>query len=126
MIGKLRGKIVEVTGNMGLIETQSGVFYEVFLTPQLITSHQSIDVIEVYTYLQVRDDALVLFGFKTKKINGHNEESLSKLKNLEEGLNAIIFDTIKGKGVKCLEEKHAHGYKWTEEEKKESLEALSK
>ena len=67
MIGKLKGKLVEVDGNLGLIETSGGVFYQVFLPPQLITSHQSLTTIDLYTYLQVRDDALVLFGFETKR-----------------------------------------------------------
>jgi len=67
MIGKLKGKLSEINGNLGLIETASGVSYEVFLTPQLITSHQSLVTIEIYTFLQVRDDALVLFGFQTRR-----------------------------------------------------------
>ncbi|MCR4277280.1 MAG: Holliday junction branch migration protein RuvA [Candidatus Roizmanbacteria bacterium] len=69
MIGKLKGKLVEVDGNTGLIETSGGVFYQVFLPPSLLPSsiinHPSS--IEIYTYLQVRDDALVLFGFGTKQ-----------------------------------------------------------
>jgi transketolase len=64
------------------------------------------------------------FDWKVLKINGHCEKGLSKLKYLKKGLNAIILDTIKGKGVKCLEESHAHGYKWSDKEKKESLERL--
>jgi Holliday junction DNA helicase RuvA len=67
MIGKLKGKLVEVDRNVGLIETSGGVFYQVFLPPTLIINHQQPTVIEIYTYLQVRDDALVLFGFETKK-----------------------------------------------------------
>lgn len=77
MIGKLKGRLLEVSGNLGLVETSGGVSYEVFLTPQLITSHppsprlrrasQSLATIELYTYLQVREDALILFGFQTKK-----------------------------------------------------------
>lgn len=67
MIGKLKGKLVEVDKNIGLIETSGGVFYQVYLPPSLITNHQSSNTIEIYTYLQVRDDALVLFGFETKK-----------------------------------------------------------
>ncbi|MCR4312728.1 MAG: Holliday junction branch migration protein RuvA [Candidatus Roizmanbacteria bacterium] len=69
MIGKLKGKLVEVDRNVGLIETSGGVFYQVFLPPSLLPSsiinHPSS--IEIYTYLQVRDDALVLFGFGTKQ-----------------------------------------------------------
>ena len=68
MIGKLKGKLVEVEKNIGLIETSGGVFYRVFLTPALIGNWKlKIENLEVYTYLQVRDDALVLFGFETKK-----------------------------------------------------------
>jgi len=66
MIGKLKGKLAEIDGNTGLIETSSGVFYRVFLTPFLI-SHSVLNTpIEVYTFLQVREDALTLFAFKTK------------------------------------------------------------
>jgi holliday junction DNA helicase RuvA len=68
MIGKLKGRLVEVDKNIGLIETSGGVFYQVFLPPSLI--HRSLnksELIELYTYLQVRDDAMVLFGFETKQ-----------------------------------------------------------
>lgn len=67
MIGKLKGKLAEIDGNIGLIETSGGVFYQVFLTPSLITSHQLLAEIEIYTFLQVREDALVLFGFEKKQ-----------------------------------------------------------
>lgn len=67
MIGKIKGKLSELNGNIGLIETQSGVSYQVYLTPSLINSYQIGQSVELYTYLQVREDALVLFGFKTKE-----------------------------------------------------------
>ncbi|MEK9170003.1 MAG: Holliday junction branch migration protein RuvA [Patescibacteria group bacterium] len=76
MIGKLKGKLVEVDGNVGLIETSGGVFYQVYLPFSLLSTFQlpplsstvnHLPSIEIYTYLQVRDDALVLFGFETKK-----------------------------------------------------------
>lgn len=71
MIGKLKGKLVEVDKNIGLIETSGGVFYQVFLPPSLISlpaeASAKAGLIELYTYLQVRDDALVLFGFETKQ-----------------------------------------------------------
>lgn len=76
MIGKLKGKLVEVDKNIGLIETSGGIFYQVFLPPSLLSNFQVLDLsssiyhpssIEIYTYLQVRDDALVLFGFETKQ-----------------------------------------------------------
>ncbi len=67
MIGKLKGKLVEVDKNIGLIETSGGVFYQVFLPSSLISLISPDSPIELYTYLQVRDDALILFGFETKK-----------------------------------------------------------
>jgi len=48
------------------------------------------------------------FGCNVTSINGHDLENLAKLKNLDKGLNAVILDTIKGKGVKYLEETHMH------------------
>ncbi len=65
MIGKVKGILTEVDGNVGLIETAGGVSYEVSLPPAiLLTPLQS--PVEVYTYLQIRDDAHVLFGFSDK------------------------------------------------------------
>jgi len=67
MIGKLKGILSEVDKNIGLIETSGGVFYQVYLTPSLISRTSPSSPITLYTYLQVRDDALVLFGFQTKE-----------------------------------------------------------
>ncbi|MBI2051172.1 Holliday junction branch migration protein RuvA [Candidatus Roizmanbacteria bacterium] len=66
MIGKLAGILVGVDGNIGLIETESGVAYEVTLTPALATKKLPSNV-QIYTYLQVRENAHVLFGFDTPK-----------------------------------------------------------
>ena len=66
MIGKIKGKLVEIDGNIGLIETASGLSYNVFLPPTIIANYQSPMMIDLYTYLQVREDALVLFGFESK------------------------------------------------------------
>ena len=67
MIGKLKGKLVEVDKNVGLIETSGGVFYQVFLPTSLTTPKFLNSPVELYTYLQVHDDALVLFSFETKQ-----------------------------------------------------------
>lgn len=64
MIGKLKGVLSHIEGNIGLIETASGVSYDVFLPPNALKPPKS--PIEVFTYLQVRDDALVLFGFSDR------------------------------------------------------------
>ncbi len=65
MIGKLKGYLAEIDGNIGLIETSSGVYYQVFLQPGIL-ARPLLSEVEIYTYLQVRDDALILFGFQTK------------------------------------------------------------
>lgn len=67
MIGKIKGNLSEINGNLGLIETGAGIFYEVFLTPTAITQNKIKQEIEIYTYLQVREDEWRLYGFQTKK-----------------------------------------------------------
>ncbi len=66
MIGKIIGTLIEVDGNEGLIETASGVCYRVFLTPSIL-SNMPPTALAVYTYLQIRDDQHVLYGFDTKE-----------------------------------------------------------
>lgn len=67
MIGKLKGTLVEIEANTGLIETASGIYYYVFLTPAIIKTKSVGEAIAIYTYLQVREDNLTLYGFETKK-----------------------------------------------------------
>lgn len=74
MIGKIRGTLSEVEGNTGLVETSSGVFYEVFLPPSVLSKKFPGDIIEVYTHFHVREDAQILFGFSEK-----NEYKIFKL-----------------------------------------------
>lgn len=73
MIGRIKGKLVEIDGNVGLIETSSGLSYEVYLPPALFALPVNAPL-ELETHLQVRDDAHILFGFKDKK-----DKSLFKL-----------------------------------------------
>jgi len=58
MIGRIKGKLVEINGNIGLVETSSGLSYEVFLPPALY-AHPLNAAVEI--------DAHILFGFKDKK-----------------------------------------------------------
>ena len=67
MIGKIKGRLSEIEGNRGLVETQSGVFYEVFLTSSLLSSTAPGHNLEVYTYHHIREDTQILFGFKEKR-----------------------------------------------------------
>jgi len=67
MIGKIKGKLAEIDGNIGLIETAGGLSYNVFLPPLLAANRHLPINVELYTYLQVRDDAMILFGFESRK-----------------------------------------------------------
>lgn len=66
MIGKLKGTLLEVEGNIGLVDTSTGLAYHVFLTPSLLSQHYENKNIDIYTYLQVKEDDLILFGFENK------------------------------------------------------------
>jgi Holliday junction DNA helicase RuvA len=63
MIAKLTGTLSELDEKTAVIDTSSGVSYELFVTPTAVLHKQQGDSITVYTHLQVRDDAHVLFGF---------------------------------------------------------------
>jgi len=67
MIGKIHGKIIELEGNEALIETSSGLSYYVFATSTVISKYPVQSIADIYTYLQVRDDAHILFGFNSKE-----------------------------------------------------------
>jgi holliday junction DNA helicase RuvA len=66
MIGKLKGILSDIEGNVGLIETSGGVSYRVYLPKSLTSPTFPTTPIELYTHLQVKEDDLVLFGFTTK------------------------------------------------------------
>lgn len=74
MIGKLKGILSEIDGNIALIETKGGVFYSSYITPNILSKTKVGSAVEFYTYLQVREDALTLFSFETK-----DEQSLFDL-----------------------------------------------
>jgi Holliday junction DNA helicase RuvA len=63
MIGYIRGKIIGKTETQILLEN-SGIGYRVTATPKLLEMPLNSEV-EVHTFLQVREDALNLFGFQT-------------------------------------------------------------
>lgn len=63
MIAKLTGILSEFDDKTAVIDTASGVSYELFITPSALAHKQIGDTLHIYTHLQVRDDAHVLFGF---------------------------------------------------------------
>jgi len=67
MIGKIKGVLTEINEGLSLIETKGGLFYEVHLTPHLLTKYHVGDDVEIYTHLQVKEDKWQLYGFATKE-----------------------------------------------------------
>ena len=70
MIAKITGILSELDNKSAVIDTASGVSYELFITPSALLHINIGESITVHTHLQVRDDAHVLFGF------ANNEEKL--------------------------------------------------
>ncbi len=65
MIGKLKGVLHEILGDEILIETSGGVFYKTYVTPSILQKYTLNDEVELYTYLNVREDELTLFAFES-------------------------------------------------------------
>lgn len=66
MIAFLRGEIADITEG-SLVLDVNGIGYEVLVPGQLISAVPGIgQTIKLHTYMQVREDAVVLFGFLTK------------------------------------------------------------
>jgi Holliday junction DNA helicase RuvA len=63
MISRLRGLLVAVTPD-GVVVEVGGVGYEIAMTPQSVSGLAGIgDEVVVHTHLQVREDAMALYGF---------------------------------------------------------------
>ncbi len=67
MIGYLKGKILSLGTDTALIETAAGVGFEVLLSGSARGSLSGQKEGEVFTYLQVREDGVSLFGFSSSE-----------------------------------------------------------
>ncbi len=65
MIGKLKGVISEIHGSEALIETSGGVFYWVFITPDMLGSFMIGNSTELYIYHSIKEDEQKLFAFNS-------------------------------------------------------------
>ena len=65
MISYLKGNIIEKTENLVVLEVNN-VGYEVNITQSTYLSIINKTECELFTYLQVRDDGISLFGFSSK------------------------------------------------------------
>ena len=67
MIGRINGTLVEVVGNLALIDVQ-GLCYEVELTSGALVGLRGAGrECEIYTHHVVREDAQALFGFSDRE-----------------------------------------------------------
>ncbi len=64
MIASLKGKI-ELLGADWAVLNVGGIGYKVFLSTSTLSQIQNAAEVKLFTYLQVREDALTLFGFTT-------------------------------------------------------------
>ena len=65
MIGFVKGKILSLKPDTALIETASGVGFEILISGAAYNSLEGKKEGEVYTYMQVREDGTSLFGFSS-------------------------------------------------------------
>ena len=63
MIGYIKGKILSLTPETALIETASGIGFEVLVTGAAFSNLTGKKEGELFTYMQVREDGVSLFGF---------------------------------------------------------------
>lgn len=66
MIGFIKGTVRDVSGRSIIIETQ-GVGYEIFASTDTLARAKTDTPLALFTHLAVRDDALELYGFETRK-----------------------------------------------------------
>ncbi|MBQ3844836.1 MAG: transketolase [Bacteroidales bacterium] len=115
---KMKGSSARVFTVLGDGECNEGIVWESLM----YAKHQNLDnlvVIVDHNHLQADGpteivmntfslaDKLTAFGFYTQEVNGHSTDELTKaFANLKEGTpNAIVAETVKGKGVKFMEGK---------------------
>ena len=70
MIGFVRGKILDLTPETALVETASGVGFELLITGAAYSELAGKSECGLYSYLQVREDGVSLFGFATREEKG--------------------------------------------------------
>lgn len=67
MIGYIKGRIIDLTPETALLETASGVGFEVLISASVFSALSGKREGEVYTYMQTREDGMSLFGFLNKE-----------------------------------------------------------
>ena len=67
MISYLKGKYLTLTDEGSIIINVNGIGFEVFVTGEVLSrvAYNNTDELELYTYMQVKEDGMSLFGFLT-------------------------------------------------------------
>ncbi len=66
MIGYIKGQVAEI-GNGFITIDNGGIGYEAFVSSSTISQIGSSSYVQLYTYLNVREDGIFLYGFYTKE-----------------------------------------------------------
>lgn len=67
MIGFVRGKILDLTPETALVETASGVGFELLITGAAYSALAGKKECGLYAYMQTREDGVSLFGFASRE-----------------------------------------------------------
>lgn len=66
MIAYLKGKVLTITSETAIVEV-GGVGYELYCSGGAFRKITVGEIVELYTYLQVKEDGVTLFGFASPK-----------------------------------------------------------
>lgn len=66
MIAFVRGTAADMTENSVIVETAGGIGYEIYMTGTDLGRIHIGEQVKFHTYHQVREDAMLLFGFSSK------------------------------------------------------------
>lgn len=67
MIGKITGTLIHKDNQKALIETKLGLALYVFLPKNVLSKIEINNQISIFTYLQVKENELILYGFENLK-----------------------------------------------------------
>ena len=67
MIGYIKGEVIEINGNTLLLESNSIGYQLTISNSTIVRINQSGPFVKIYTYMNVRDDGILLYGFYTKE-----------------------------------------------------------
>ncbi len=90
MIGYIKGRIVLIENSEMIVEAgQSGVGYRLYMSARNLEGLSEGDEIELHVYTQVREDAIELYGFRTRE-----ERSLFTMLISAKGVGAKMGQAI--------------------------------